>query len=152
MRKRTRRKVYALVNPIAHAIAGACITDEQSLDKLRLGELAAIDAMTRGAASIHDWRLLADMVNICETMADHGIGPEALPHCTAMQEDLILAAQRYEKTGRMGMTGTGLKAAKEVFAYHDAQRASITRAEYERMIEKTSNRIRSNHHKVVRLK
>ena len=152
MRKQTRRKRYALVNPIAHAIAGACITDEQSLDKLRLGELAAIDAMARGGATIEDWRLLADMVNICETIADHGVGPEALPHCTAMQEDLILAAQRYEKTGRMGLTGVGLKAAKEVFAYHDAQRINITRADYERFIEKTRNRIRSNHHKVVTIK
>lgn len=152
MRKRTRRKQYALVNPIAHAIAGACITDEQSLDKLRLGELAAIDAMARGGATIEDWRLLADMVNICETIADNGVGPEALPHCHQLQEDLILAAQRFEKNGRMGLTGVGLKAAREVYAYHDAQRINITRADYERFIEKTRNRIRSNHHKVVRLK
>ena len=149
MRKRTKRKVYALIDPIPHAIAGACITDSVSLDKLRLGELAAIDAMARGGATVEDWKMLADMVNICETMADNGIGPEALPHCEALQQDLLAAAQRYEKTRKMGLTGVGLVEAREVFAYHDVQRASIPRAEYERMIQKTHNRIRAGHSKVV---
>lgn len=151
MRKRTRRKIYALIDPVAHAISGACITDKISLDKLRLGELAAIDAMARGGATVQDWKMLADMVNICETMADNGIGPEALPHCEAFQQDLIAAAQRYEKTGKMGLTGRGLVEAREVFAYHDVMRQSVTRAEYERMIEKTRNRIRAGHKKVVRI-
>lgn len=152
MRKRTRRKVYALVNPIQHAIEGACITDQQSIDKLRLAELAAIDAMARGHGSVQDWKLLADMVNICETMADSGIGPEALPHCERLQQDMIVAAERYEKTGKMGLTGPGLIAAREVYQYHDLQRASVPRAQYERMIEKTRGRIQSGHHKVVTIK
>jgi hypothetical protein len=85
-------------------------------------------------------------------MADNGIGPEASPYCTALQEDLIAAAHRFEKTGRMGLTGKGLNAAREVFEYHDVQRVSISRSDYERMIEKTRNRIKSNHHKVVTIK
>lgn len=152
MRKRTKRKVYALLNPIEHAIAGAAITDNVALDKLRFGELAAIAAMAMGKGTITDWRLLADMVNICETMADSGIGPEALPHCERLQTDLIAAAHRFEKTGRMGLTGTGLVEAREVFLYHDAQRLSIPRSEYERMIEKTHRRLRGKHHKVVTIK
>jgi hypothetical protein len=153
MKKRTKRKIWSIeINPIAHAIAGACVTDQPSLDKLRLIELAAVDSMARGAGNIEDWRCLADMVNICETMADSGIGPEASPYCTALQEDLIEAAHRFEKTGRMGLTGKGLVAAKEVYAYHDIQRASIARSIYERMIEKTRNRIKSNHDKVVTIK
>jgi hypothetical protein len=153
MRKRTKRKIWSTeINPIAHAIAGACVTDQPSLDKLRLAELAALDAMSKGLGSVQDWRSLADMVNICETMADNGIGPEASPYCTALQEDLIAAAHRFEKTGRMGLTGKGLNAAKEVFEYHDVQRVSISRSDYERMIEKTRNRIKSNHHKVVNIK
>lgn len=152
MRKRTRRKVYALVNPIQHAIEGACITQQQAIEKLRLAELAAIDAMARGAATIQDWKLLADMVNISETMADSGIGPEALPYCHALQQDLIDAAHRYEKTKKMGLTGPGLVAAREVYGYHDLQRQSVARSEYERMIEKTRNRLQGNHNKVVTIK
>lgn len=150
MRKRTRRKIWSTeINPIAHAIAGACITDQESINKLRLAELAAIDAMARGMGTVQDWRLLADLVNICETMGDNGIGPEALPHCEALQQDMIAAAARYEKTKKMGLTGPGLNAAREVFQYYDLQRNSVPRAQYERMIEKTRGRINSGHHKVV---
>ena len=44
MRKQCRRRHYALTNPIALAIAGACVTDDGRLDKLQLRELSAIDA------------------------------------------------------------------------------------------------------------
>ncbi len=32
------RKVWALINPVEHAIRGACITPQHELDKLRLRE------------------------------------------------------------------------------------------------------------------
>lgn len=50
-RKHCRRKVYPLVNPIARAMEGAAITPDNLLDKLRLQELSAIDAFTRGKAT-----------------------------------------------------------------------------------------------------
>lgn len=143
MRKRTKRKVYALVNPIQHAIEGVSYTPEHLLNKLRLGELSALDAMTRGGATTQDWQTLVDMMNVCETMARSGIGPEAIPAVETMQQEMIAAAKRYEKTRKMGLTGTGIKAAREVFAYHDVQRNAITRGEYEKMIEKTRNVVRS---------
>jgi hypothetical protein len=51
----------------------------------------------------------------------------------------------------MGLTGTGIRYIKELYALHDLQRQSISRAEFERMIEKTINYIRSNHHRVVHI-
>ena len=33
MRKRTVRKVWALINPVTHAIEGAAITTDTNLDK-----------------------------------------------------------------------------------------------------------------------
>jgi hypothetical protein len=95
MKKKCRRKVYQLVDCVAHAIAGAGITTDDCLDQLKAKETAAIEAM------------------------------------------------RFEATGRMLMTGTGLKAIQEVSEWHHLQRKSISRAEYERMIEKTRNKIRS---------
>ena len=72
MRKRCKRKVYALVNPIDMAIQGACITAGQPLQQLRLGELSALDAMKRGMGTVEDWRILTDMMNIAEpTAAEH---------------------------------------------------------------------------------
>lgn len=143
MKKRCIRKIWAKVNPIAHAIEGASITPQRQLDRLRVRELAAIDAFTRGAASLTDWRDLTNMLNLCETMARQGIGPEALPVCAEAQYHLIDAAGRFKRTGRMGTTGLGIQALRALYEYHDLQRQSISRAEFERMIRLTSARIKS---------
>ena len=150
MRKKCKRKVWSTtINPIAHAIAGAAIADNAALDKLRLCELSAIDAMTKGMGTPHDWRWLADVLNIAETMAKHGIGPEVLPYCEDAQKALLEAKERFDKTGKMGLSGTGIKAIKELWSFHDLQRTSVARSEYEKMIQKTINHVRSHGKDVV---
>jgi hypothetical protein len=151
MRKKTRRKIYELVNPVLWAMQGAAITDKASCDKLALGELSAIESIAKGSGTVWEFRLLADMLNLCERMAENGIGPEALAPCEAFNDELSGMAERYEKTGKMLFTGAGLQLAREVQEYHDLQRQSITRSEYERMIKKTADYIRSNGHRVVNL-
>jgi hypothetical protein len=152
LRKRCKRKVWSTdINTIAHAISGAAVADKQSLDKLRINELGAIDAMTKGKGTVEDWRWLADIMNISETMGINGIGPEVLPHCKIAQEALYEAAKRYETTGKMGLSGLGIKAIKDVWSYHDLQRTSISRSEYERMIQKTANYIKSKGKDVVEI-
>jgi hypothetical protein len=152
MKKRCKRKVWSTsINPVAHAIAGASVSDKQSLDKLRLYELSAIDAMIKGMGTTEDWRWLADVMNIAETMGNHGIGIEVLPVCEIVQAEMEAAARRYEKSRKMGLSGTGIRYIKELYALHDLQRQSISRTDFERMIEKTINYIRSNHHRVVHI-
>lgn len=133
------------------ALMGASMVDKSSLDKLRFGELSAIESISKGQGTVWEYRLLADMLNICERMAENGIGPEALQACEAFNEELASMAERYEKTQKMGFTGQGLSLAREVYEYHDIQRQSITRAQYERMIKKTNDYIRSNGHRVVHI-
>jgi len=65
------------------------------------------------------------------------------------QEALLQAAQRYEKTKVMGLSGLGIKAIKNVWEFHDLQRTSIARSEYEKMIKKTADYIRSHGKDVV---
>ena len=152
MRKRCNRKVWSTnINPIAHAIAGACVADNDSLNKLRLCELSAIDALTKGVGTTEDWRWVCDYLNIGETMGKLGIGPEILPHCKEAQEALLEAAERYQKTGKMGLSGKGIRAIKEVWEYHEIQRTSIARSEYEKMIRKTQNYIKSHGKDVVEI-
>ena len=152
MRKVCKRKVWSTaINPISHAIAGAAITDESSLNKLRLGELSALEAMRMGKGTLEDWRLLVDMLNITQTFIRHGIGPEAREDCQKAQESLYNAAKRYEKTKRMGLDGVGIKALQEVHAWHDLQRTSVARSIYEDMIEKTRNYIKSKGKEVIEI-
>lgn len=150
MKKQCKRRIWSTnINPVAHAIAGACVADNSSLDKLRLCELAAIDAMSKGMGTVEDWRWLADVVNIAETMGKNGIGPEVLPYCEIVQGELLNAADRYQKTQKMGLSGLGLTKMRELWEYHDLQRTSIARSEYEKMIQKTANHIRSHGKDVV---
>jgi hypothetical protein len=150
-RKRCKRKVYPLLNSLAHGLAGAAISDDASLNKLRLCELSAIDALTKGVGTTEDWRWVCDYLNIGETMGKSGIGPEILPHCKEAQEALLEAAERYQKTGKMGLSGKGIRAIKEVWEYHEIQRTSIARSEYEKMIRKTANYIKSHGKDVVEI-
>jgi hypothetical protein len=149
MKKKCRRKHWNLIDPIAHAIAGAAITDQQSLNKLRMLELSAIESMSKGQGTVIDWQSLVDMLNICEMMALQGIGPEALNACNVAQKALSDAANRYEAIQRMGFTGEGIKAIREVYDYHDLQRTSISRSEYERIIDKTRNHLKSKSKSVM---
>ena len=152
MRKKCRRRVYALVNPIESAILGACVSAEKPLNTLRLAELSALDAVTRGVGKPEDFRWLMDVLNISECMAKDGIGIELLPICKQAQESLLEAVERYNNTGKLGLSGVGIKAVKEMIELHDLQRTSVARSVYENAIRKTANRIRSRANDVVEIK
>ena len=152
MRKQVKRKVWALLNPIKHSIEGACITDREKLDKLRVMEYSALEAMTKGQGTIHDWRTLVDVLNLSETMARNNIGKdEVLPVCQKAQEALHQAAERYQKTLSMGLSGQGIQAFRELIEYADLQQSSISRADFEKYIQKTKDYIRSNGNLVVEI-
>lgn len=145
MRKATRRRHYALINPIQYALAGAAITPSSALDQLRTVELSALQQFKAGEPSVQDWRTVADMVNLCETLARDGVGPEALPACEKAEAALLAGHARHSAHGRIGRAAGEYEALLDVFEFHDLQRQSIARAQYERAIERTANRIRSGH-------
>lgn len=151
MRKKTRRKHWNLIDPITHAIVGAAITQREKLDKLRLLEYSALDAITKGSGTVQDWRTLVDVLNLSETMARSGVGVEVLPVCEKAQESLHKAAMRYQETMRMGLDGEGIKAIRDLIEYADLQQSSISRSEFERYIQKTKDYIKSHGDKVVEI-
>lgn len=144
-RKVCRRKHYALVNPIDMAILGAAPAGKDVLDQIRLRNLSSIEAFAKGQATPTDWRTLADMVNVAQTMAHGGVGPEALPFCDAVEAALSETHARFKATARMGMTGPQLQAVRHLHEYHDLQVQAISRGEFERWIKVTGDRIRSAH-------
>ena len=151
MRKRTKRKMWNLIDPITHAIVGAAITHRDKLDKLRILEYSALEAITKGQGTVADWRTLVDILNISEMMGKNGVGPEVLPICEKAQASLHKAAMRYQETMRMGLDGEGIKAIRELIEYADLQQGSISRSEFERYIQKTKDHIRSNSNLVVEI-
>ena len=144
-RKQCRRKHYPLVNPIITAIEGAAITADNLLDRLRLVELSALESFTTGRATIEDWKSIADVLNVAETMARAGVGPEVLEVCQRVEAGLDESRDRHRRTGKMGLSGPAIQAVRDLAEYHDLQRTSISRGEYEKWIVKTRNRIVSLH-------
>ena len=146
MRKKCRRKIWATnINPVAHAIAGAAITTSDVLSKIRMAEYSSLDTIIHGEGTTAHWWVLANLVNVAQCMAEEGIGPEVLPYCEKVQKSLIKAAEYYTKTRRMVLDGEGIKSIRELIEYADLQQKSISRAEFERYIEKTRNQIKSGH-------
>ena len=152
MRKRTKRKVWALIDPTQYAIIGASITHREKLDKLRMLEYSALEAMTKGHGTVTDWRTLVDVLNLSEMMARNGIGKdEVMPICQKAQDALHQAAERYQSTMKMGLSGQGIQAVRDLIEYADLQQSSISRSEFERYIQKTINFIKSNNDLVVEI-
>ena len=151
MRKKTKRKHWNLIDPLTHAIVGAAITQRDKLDKLRLLEYSALDALTKGSGTVQDWRTLVDVLNLSEMMGRNGVGPEVLPICQKAQESLHKAAMRYEETKKMGLDGQGIQAIRDLIEYADLQQSSIPRSEFEKYIQKTKNYIKSHGDKVVEI-
>jgi hypothetical protein len=150
-RKKTKRKHWNLIDPIQHGIIGAAITQRDKLDKLRMLEYSALESITKGSGTIHDWRTLVDVLNLSEMMARGGVGPEVLPVCQKAQDSLHKAALRYEDTKKMGLDGQGIVAIRELIEYADLQQSSISRSEFEKYIKKTKNYIKSHGDKVVEI-
>jgi hypothetical protein len=151
MRKKTKRKHWNLIDPITHAIVGAAITHREKLDKLRMLEYSALEAITKGNGTVQDWRTLVDVLNLSEMMGRGGIGPEVLPVCEKAQKALHEAALRFEKTKKLGLSGEGIQAIRDLIAYADLQQSSISRSEFEKYIKKTKDYIRSHGDKVVEI-
>lgn len=151
MRKKTKRKHWALLDCVSHAIVGAAITHREKLDKLRMMEYSALEAITKGNGTIHDWRTLVDVLNLSETMGRAGIGPEVLPICEKAQASLHKAAERYGTTMRIVLDGEGIQACRDLIEYADLQQSSISRSEFERYIQKTKDYIRSHGDKVIEI-
>lgn len=151
MRKQCKRKIWAKVNPIEYAITGARVASDDKLNKLRMRELSAIESMCKGVGTVADWMTLVHVLNVSETMGSAGVGIEVLPFCELVQDELQAAARRYETTQKMGLSGAGIKHIKELIALHDLQRQSISCSEFERLIDKSNNNVRSNHQRVVHI-
>jgi hypothetical protein len=151
MRKKTKRKHWALIDCVTHAVVGASITDREKLDKLRMMEYSALEAITKGNGTIHDWRTLVDVLNLSETMGRAGVGPEVLPICEKAQASLHKAAGYYQTTMRVILDGEGIQACRDLIEFADLQQSSISRSEFERYIQKTKDYIRSHGDKVVEI-
>jgi hypothetical protein len=144
MRKQTRRKVWSTnINPVAHAMAGASITDAESLNILRAKENNSMEAFRNGSATRHDWNNINAVVRLAESMAAANIGPEVMVHCKIAEMHLLDAQDRFKRLGKMGSTALGLQSFQEIIEWHELQRTSVARSVYEKHIKRVTDMIKS---------
>jgi hypothetical protein len=130
MKKRTKRKIYPLVNTITFAIEGARVIDEDMLAKVRWLEIEAIHAFRTGEATRAHWNQLNDMASLGELMAMDGMGVEVLGVARKAEDFLRDAAKRFAETGKMSFEAAGVITLNDLHEYHDLQRQSVSRAGY----------------------
>jgi hypothetical protein len=134
--------------PVTHAIVGASITDEESLEILRKKENGSMEAFRNGAAAPHDWNNINAVVRLAESMAAANIGPEVMVHVKIAEMHLIDAHDRYKRIGKMGSTGPGLQSFQDIIEYHELQRTAVSRSVYESHIKRVTDMIRSKSPKI----
>jgi hypothetical protein len=134
--------------PVTHAMAGAAITDKESLDVLRKGESGSMAAFRNGTATKADWNNINTVVRLAESMANAGIGPEVLVHVKIAEMHLLDAQERFVRLGKMGSTALGLQSFQDIIEYHDLQRTSVARSVYEKHIKRVSDMVKSRSSKI----
>ena len=134
--------------PVTHAMAGAAITDKDSLDILRKRENGSMDAFRNGTANKMDWNNINAVVRLAESMAEAGVGPEVMVHVKIAEMHLLDAQERFVRLGKMGSTALGLQSFQDIIEYHDLQRTSVARSVYEKHIKRVTDMVKSRSPKV----
>lgn len=148
-RKKTRRKFWDTTScPVTHAIVGASIPDEESLNVLRKRENDSYEAFRTGVATKQDWNNINAVARLAEVMANSGVGPEVLVHVKITEMHLLDSHDRFVRTGKMGATGLALQSFKDILEWHDLQRTSVSRSVYEASIRKVTEMIRNKSPKI----
>lgn len=145
MRKKSKRRPRPVLrNPLLYVMEGMAVTPDEDLNKLRMWELAALEAFRLGQAAMADWLRVRAMMKVAETMAKSGVGEEVMSVCMQAQAHLTESADRYKRIGKMGASGPALQCWRDLYEYHDLQRTSIPRAEYEALIQKAFDQDRND--------
>jgi hypothetical protein len=129
-------------------MAGAAITDKESLDILRKRENGSMDAFRSGTANKMDWNNINAVVRLAESMAEAGVGPEVMVHVKIAEMHLLDAQERFVRLGKMGSTALGLQSFQDIIEYHDLQRTSVARSVYEKHIKRVTDMVKSRSPKV----
>jgi hypothetical protein len=95
--------------------------------------LTALDAMASGQhPGEADWRDLSDAINTVETLALHQgklVPAEVMPTITAAIAAMVGAARRHQAGQRMGLTGEGLRALRDVLGIYETCLDGLTERE-----------------------
>lgn len=97
--------------------------DDDQIADLSLFGLIALQTITSGQAGEAELTDIAVMSNIARLLAERGYGAEAVDDITAGQQAALAMRLRWERTGRVGVTGLELQQLRALMAIHEQQLA-----------------------------
>lgn len=120
MRKKGARRAQQV---LSDPLAAFRPVDKERRDMAVARFRSALDAVMRGASpDEHDWRMLADVVNQVETLADDMNKmpvEEARPHLDAATEAMVAAARRWHAGQGMRLDAPGVQALRRVIDIYE---------------------------------
>lgn len=140
---RAKRKVWPLLNPILHAMAGAAKFTPTQLAQLMAPNRAAVQALQYGQFNADHWRVLADAFNIAEALARPPVNI-ANDHSEKFEEaQCVLYALSEQFRDRKTWTARSaqLQAVKDAMEIFEIQLEHVAQGEFERVVEKLTQRM-----------
>lgn len=135
MRKRTKRKVWPLRDPISYAMSGAQVAVEQSNIKTYMAAShASMKALVEGNAKRIDLQHITMAHNMVCALMKQGFGEPHAEDIEASAAALDSIAKRAREKSRILGTGPELNALNFMLQIHDAMMDVISVAEYNRAV------------------
>lgn len=146
-RNRKPRKAYrpapVYANTVQRAVGGACCIAPQEVNAQRQRLQQALQQFRSGQHCAHNWRSLADVGNMAETLAAMriGSGPEAESVIEAAQQALADVHTRHAQRGTWTLYPRELDALHWLLRLHEVQMQVCSYSEFEEAFQRTTRRV-----------
>ena len=143
-RKKTRRKVWPLRDPISHAMSGIQVAEQNtSIATYMAQSHLSMKMLVEGRATKQDLQHITMAHNMVAGLMDQGFAGPHAEDMDASSGALDSIAKRAHDKGRILATGPELNALNFMFQIHDALMAVISVSEYNVAVEHVTKRVRS---------
>lgn len=144
MKKRSTRKPRELVNPLTFIQPPSPAQQRALLLRCH----TALNAITMGQqAGPNEWRDLADVLNIIETMALHTghLDPaQVMPACEQVQHSMTSAQARFKRGMGLALDGLGLQAMRLLLSIYSDAVSILTAHEVAEILKETKRQVQKS--------
>lgn len=142
---RRPRKAYRPRAFVSNPLAVFRPAPEAAREALMLKFYSALESMVRGShPDSEDWRLLADAINVLETLALHTRrlpAADVMPMVNAAITGMVGAAKRFRAGQGMRLDAPGIEAIRQCLGVYAAAMALLTEREMSAARDETQRRL-----------
>lgn len=131
------------LNNITRVLENVALLDRHEIAKATAGVDQAFDLFRQAVEPAHHWRVMADALNVAETMSDGGICSDAasLQLILDGQDVLARVAEQRAACGSWALRAADMQTLRDALDRHHLQLTFISVSEYERAIASTRARV-----------